>query len=81
MSTLIKLDDMSERIIRVNELCERLGVTRQTIWEWEKEGKIPPSFKLTENGRAAGWLSSDIDKFLVERKNTVNENQKEVTIQ
>ena len=66
---------MTDRIIRVNELSIRLGVTRQTIWEWEKEGKIPPRFKLTENGRAAGWLSSDIDEFLIERKNSINDNQ------
>ena len=61
---------MTERIIRVNELAERLSVTRQCIWEWEKEGKIPPRFKLTDNGRAAGWLSSDIYKWMQERKET-----------
>ena len=61
---------MTERIIRVNELAERLSVSRQCIWEWEKEGKIPPRFKLTDNGRAAGWLSSDIDNWMQERKET-----------
>lgn len=69
---------MPDRIIRLNELIDRLGgVSRQTIWEWEKEGKIPPRFKLTKNGRATGWLSSDIDKFLIERKRSVSKEQRE----
>lgn len=59
---------MTERVIRINELADKLSVTRQTIWEWERDGKIPPRFKLTENGRACGWLSSDIDEWLKERK-------------
>ena len=65
---------MEERIIRAKELSERLGVTRQSLYEWEKKGKIPPRFKLTENGRASGWLSSEIEMFFESRRDTAQSN-------
>lgn len=66
---------MTQRIIRVKELCERFGgVSRQTLHEWEKKGKIPPRFKLTENGRASGWLSSEIEMFFESRRDTAQSN-------
>jgi len=64
---------MTDRIIRSKELSEILGVSRQTLWIWESQGKLPRKFKLSKNGRAAGWLASDIDKYLKNRKNTSSE--------
>jgi predicted DNA-binding transcriptional regulator AlpA len=70
---------MEDRIIRQAELSERLGVTRQTLWEWERQGKLPSRFKITEGGRVCGWLASEIDEWLKERagkKEVLEEEEK-----
>jgi len=63
---------MTDRIIRQTELSRMLGVTRQTLWEWERKGDLPKRFKLTKNGRTVGWLASDIEKWLKARAGQIN---------
>ena len=65
-----------DRIIRQDELSKQLGVTRQTLYVWERNGQMPKRFKLAKNSRAAGWLSSDIEKWLKERAESVNEPER-----
>ncbi len=54
----------SKRHLTIAELCEDLGITRSTFYEWRAKRKAPPSIKLP-NGeirirRTAyeTWLSS-----------------------
>lgn len=49
------------RIVRIKELCERLEVSRVTIWRWERKGLLPPSRKLGPN--VVGWLESEIEEW------------------
>lgn len=51
-------------IIRTNELAERLSVSRQTIWRMKDV--LPPKVQIS--GRAVGYDSRDIEKWLEERK-------------
>lgn len=56
---------MTNRIIRFPEVCKILGgVSRQTVYDMIKRGDFPPSFKITDKGRAVGWLDSEIQEFL-----------------
>lgn len=55
---------MTDRIMRFPEICNMLGVSRQSIYEMMNRGDFPPSFKLTKKGRAVGWFESDIKSWL-----------------
>lgn len=30
------------KLIRTKRMCELLGISRQTMWTWEKEGRFSP---------------------------------------
>lgn len=50
------------KFIRVNELCERLGgISRTTLWRWERRGLIPRKRQLGPN--TVGWLESEIEAW------------------
>jgi len=49
------------RVLRSNELAEKLGVSRVTLWRWERRGHLPPKAQIGPN--TVGWLESDIDKW------------------
>lgn len=53
---------MNDRVIRVGEVAELLGVGKSTVWLWDSEGKIPKSFKLTP--ATTVWRYSEIIDWL-----------------
>ena len=52
------------RIIRMNELVDKVGYAKSTIHALVKDGQFPAPFKLTPNGRAIGWFEYTIDQWL-----------------
>ena len=54
------------KILRVDEVTERIGVCRGTLWRWEKLGLFPKKIQIGR--RAMGWLEEDIDNWLKEKK-------------
>ena len=54
------------RIIRMNELVDKVGYAKSTIHALVKDGQFPAPFKLTPNGRAIGWFEETIDQWLQE---------------
>ena len=56
---------MAERIIRVRDVVERIGVSRSTLYQWVSEGRFPPSIPL--GARAVGWREADVDEWIVSR--------------
>jgi len=55
------------RTIRMRELTQKVNLRPSTIYALIAEGKFPPSHKLVPGGRAAGWLESTIDEWLIDR--------------
>ncbi len=49
------------RIIRANELAERLGVSRVTIWRWERAGLIPKKVGVGPN--VSGWIEQEVEEW------------------
>lgn len=47
--------------LRAGGLARLLGVSRNTIWRWTREGRLPPSIKLA--GHVTVWSRADIDAF------------------
>ena len=53
------------RIIRIKELCKKLGVSPVSIWRWERAGLLPSRVNL--GPRLVGWRNHDIEKWLEEK--------------
>ena len=51
-----------EKLLRLPQVAELLGVSKSTIWMYAREGKIPKATKLSP--RVSVWKLSDIQKFI-----------------
>ncbi len=51
-----------DRIIRLNTVLDRTGLSRSTIYRKIAEGTFPPQIKISVNG--AGWRESDINQWV-----------------
>ncbi|CAB3783443.1 helix-turn-helix transcriptional regulator [Pararobbsia alpina] len=57
--------EVHERLIRLEEVMSRTGLTRALMYQMMKAGDFPKSVKLT--GRAVAWQSSLVDKWIQRR--------------
>jgi prophage regulatory protein len=51
-----------DRIVRLNTVLTRTGLSRSTIYRKIAEGTFPAQIKISVNG--AGWRESDIDRWV-----------------
>jgi excisionase family DNA binding protein len=57
---------MAEKdLCTTDEIAERLFVTKRTLHEWVKNGKIPPPFKI---GRKNLWKKSVIEEYIESKR-------------
>ena len=56
---------MSIKILRPIDVCEKLGISKATIYRLEKNNDFPKRKQL--GLRAVGWLESDIDEWIQKR--------------
>ena len=52
--------------VRDTDLAERYGVSRNTIWRWAKEGRLPSPVKLGPG--VTRWRLADIEQWEAERE-------------
>jgi prophage regulatory protein len=57
---------MALRIMRLNEVKAVTGLSKTTIYRFEKEGRFPSRVSLGE--RSVGWFEDDIQAFLMSLK-------------
>ena len=57
---------MISKIIRPTQLAKNLGISIATLYRMEDRGELPPRVQISR--RAVGWLESDINVWLQERK-------------
>jgi predicted DNA-binding transcriptional regulator AlpA len=50
------------RLLSVKQVARKYGVTQQTIWRWEKKGRIPRGARLTS--QTVRWREDVIDQHL-----------------
>lgn len=48
--------------LRVSDLAPRLGVSKNTIWRWVRQGQLPKPLKLSD--KVTVWKSEDVIGFL-----------------
>lgn len=56
---------MRDRILRLREVCERVGLSRASIYRGVNRGEFPRSVSL--GGRSIGWRESDINAWIASR--------------
>jgi len=57
--------NLSERILRLPQLVEKLGKSKSAIYKEMAEGSFPQSVNL--GGRSVGWLEQEIDTWLAKK--------------
>lgn len=58
-----------DRILRMNQLAPKVGLSKSMLYALIAEGKFPKGFVLNQGGRARGWLESSIDAYLLNLAN------------
>ena len=51
------------RLLRLNEVRQRVPLSKQTIWRLQRASKFPKSYPIA-GGRARGFLESEIDAYI-----------------
>ena len=55
------------RILRLDEVRERVGLSRTHVYDLIAAKRFPAQLKLIPGGRSSGWLESEIDTWIAER--------------
>ena len=63
----------SARIVRPDEVRNRVGVSRAKFADMVAKGQFPKPFTIIPGGRAIGWLEGDVDEWIVQRRCTGTE--------
>ncbi len=50
------------RLIRIQEVMNKVGIARSTVWDMVKKGKLPRPRKLS--ARVTVWVESEIDEYI-----------------
>ena len=64
---------MANAILRQPEVQKRLGVSSSTLWyrldpkNPRYDPTFPKPFKISDKGRAVGWIESEIDAYIEQR--------------
>jgi prophage regulatory protein len=53
------------RVLRLPQVCNRVGLCRSMIYRLESEGRFPRRIKL--GIRAVGWIESEVESWIRER--------------
>ena len=57
----INTNGKSDRLLRVGEVAERLGVSTRTVWSLRSAGEIPAPIRFGNNTR---WKRSEIETYI-----------------
>jgi prophage regulatory protein len=53
------------RVLRLPQVCHKIGLCRSMIYRLESEGRFPRRIKL--GVRAVGWIESEVEAWIRER--------------
>ena len=60
---MTEMQSSAKRIIRQREVCNKLGLSKATIWAYVRtRDDFPKPIRLGAN--SVGWLESEIDAFI-----------------
>lgn len=56
------------RVIRHKQVCAKLQISSAKLFDMVARGQFLKPFVLIPGGRAVGFLESDVDQWILERK-------------
>jgi prophage regulatory protein len=56
------------RVIRHRQVCAKLQISSAKLFDMIAKQQFLQPFKLVPGGRAVGFLESDVDQWILERK-------------
>jgi prophage regulatory protein len=70
--TLARLGEgrAADRVLRIEEVSDRLGISRTTLWRWCREGHFPKARCLGSPRSPRplrGWLESEVREWMDQR--------------
>jgi prophage regulatory protein len=66
--TLTKQSEATTQILRHKEVREKLGLSESKLFDMVAKGLFPKPFPIIPGGRAVGWLSTEVDHWIIERQ-------------
>ncbi len=58
---------LTSRIIRWPKVHDKVDLCRSHVHQLVSKGEFPSPIKLTSNGRASGWVESEVDAWVEQR--------------
>jgi prophage regulatory protein len=55
---------MSLRVLRLNDVVEKTGLKKNTIYSRMRRGEFPRNFRIGGCAATVGWLEGDIDSYI-----------------
>ncbi len=56
------------RVVRHKQVRQKLQISSAKLFDMVAKGQFPKPFTLVPGGRAVGWLESDVDSYVLARK-------------
>lgn len=54
-----------EKYLTEKVVCDRVGISRVTLWRWQQEGTFPKRRQI--GPRRVAWLESELNAWLTSR--------------
>ena len=64
--------DSQVQVVRYKAVCQKLQISSAKLFDMVARSQFPKPFVLIPGGRAVGWLESDIDQWVLDRKAALN---------
>jgi len=55
----------SDKLLKIGEVSERLGVSKNAIYKWVKNNRFPKPIILGES--SSRWFEKEVEQWLMER--------------
>lgn len=56
------------KVVRHSQVCQKLGISSAKLFDMVAKGQFIKPFTLIPGGRAVGFLESDVDQWILDRK-------------
>jgi prophage regulatory protein len=64
----VEIQGNQVQVIRHNQVCKQLQISSAKLFDMVAKGQFIKPFTLIPGGRAVGWLSVDVDQWVLDRK-------------
>jgi prophage regulatory protein len=67
----ISLSHSSIQVVRHAQVCKKLQVSSAKLFDMIARAQFPKPFRLIPGGRAVGWIEQDVDRWIIDRKDSL----------